>query len=101
MNMLPRDLFAVGVRLLGVWECLQGVSYVTSIVALRFGLAMPVQSYSRDGEMLNYLFFATADLAIGMSLMLGAEKLTVWLFREERPVSADLDAPAPSSPSDS
>lgn len=97
MTTPPRDLFAVGLRLLGVWECLQGVSYVTSVVALRFGFSAPVQSYNRDTELLNYLFFATADLALGMSLILGAEKATAWLYRErvEGQESADVIGEGP------
>jgi hypothetical protein len=83
--MLPRDYFAVGVRLMGLWECLRGVEYAMTVIALRLQISpSTLGPFEQRAELLNYLFYATSNIAIGVCLLVGAEQLTAWVFRERK-----------------
>jgi hypothetical protein len=80
--MRPRDWFAVGLRLFGVWACIRGFDYGISLAALRLGLGTSQASpFDRHAEVLSYLFFASADIALGVCLIMAAEQIADFAFR--------------------
>lgn len=91
MAMRPRDWFAVGVRLLGVWAFVRAFEYVVALGAIRLSIVPPSQigPFDAPSQLFYYLCYATADLALAAFLILGAEQITRLVFREPKPVEPD------------
>jgi hypothetical protein len=83
MTMRPRDLFSVGLRLFGVWMGLRGFDYIVNVISIRLGLTPSSTGFAlnQHAEELWYLFYASADITIGVCLILGAEQFADFAFR--------------------
>jgi hypothetical protein len=79
--MTPRDWFALGVRLFGVWMLIRAAAYIASFVDLKLGLT-PIP-FSGGGNPTGYLLYATFDLALAALFLLWTRKLVNWTYGED------------------
>ncbi|MGD9636673.1 MAG: hypothetical protein AB7G28_24945 [Pirellulales bacterium] len=92
--MRPRDWFAVGVRLMGVWIFYErGFSYLLAFGAdrLRLNQSPLAGDIDTSGNEQYYIWYALGCTALAAYLVFGAEHLTRWAFRE--PAAPPQDSP--------
>lgn len=73
--MKPRDWFAVGVRLFGIWMLLQCLDDLRTIVDILAGLFTPVRT-----PIAAYAVHAVINSVVGMYLLSGAPGITSLAF---------------------
>jgi hypothetical protein len=89
-----KDLFAVGVRLFGVWLVTVGITYVAAFVD---GKLYPVTDKARDSSAAN-LIYATFDFALAAFFLLWTHVIVGWAYGGERDSVAELDASGDETP---
>lgn len=84
--MHPRDWFAVGVRLFGVYVFYRSIAYFLSFLSYRLdlmsrsGLAQELDTSQSHSS--YYGVFAAGYFALSYVLVFGAERITRWAFGE-------------------
>ncbi len=71
-----KELFALGVRLFGVWLMTTGVMYVAAFVD---GKLYPISDRARDSAAAN-LIYATFDLALAAFFLLWTQVIVGWTY---------------------
>lgn len=77
--MKHRDLFALGVRLFGIWLICRGVTGVASFVD---GKLYPASEKSKDSTA-AYLIYAVIDFALAAIFLLWTRAVVSWSYGEE------------------
>jgi hypothetical protein len=83
-----KDLFALGVRLFGVWLITRGVTYVEMFVDYKL---YPTSEKARDSAA-GTLIYATLDFALAAFFLLWTRVIVAWCYGEE-PGIAKADEP--------
>ena len=91
-----RDLFALGVRLFGVWLITGGIVYVAAFID---GKLYPASDRARDSSAAN-LIYATIDFAVAAFFLLWTHVIVGWTYGSERELvnedeHATVEDPAP------
>ena len=89
--MSARDLFGVGVRLLGLWIGYTGLQYVLSWISLSMGDSFPERDFRRE-----YLLSAIVYSLTGLALFVGAPALEGIAYGQ--PLDAAEDVAADEEP---
>ena len=96
-----RDLFALGVRLLGAWLIVRGFSYVEGFVDFQLYPVSDRARYSSAG----YLIYATVDFGLAAFFLLWTRVIVSWTYGEESEIDheqpADVDAGTGGQPPES
>jgi hypothetical protein len=71
-----KDVFALGVRLFGVWLVTNGIVYVAAFVD---GKLYPVSDRARDSAAAN-LIYATFDFALAAFFLLWTHVIVRWTY---------------------
>jgi hypothetical protein len=71
-----KELFALGVRLFGVWLVTTGITYVAGFVD---GKLYPVSDRARDSAAAN-LIYATFDFALAAFFLLWTHVIVGWTY---------------------
>jgi hypothetical protein len=82
------ELFAVGVRLFGVWLLIQGAYYIEAFADVKL---YPVSDRARDSAG-GYLIYATVDLALAAFFLLWTRVIVNWSYGEEREIVKDEES---------
>jgi hypothetical protein len=85
-----KELFALGVRLFGVWLVTTGVTYVAGFVD---GKLYPISDRARDSAAAN-LIYATFDFALAAFFLLWTHVIVGWTYGGAPPKAAKEDEPA-------
>ena len=80
--MPPHELFAVGVRLFGVWMLVRAVDYLSAAFALNFIFKAADAENSPRGMM----SYAAAYLGLAALFLLGTRRLVRITYGEDRPL---------------
>jgi hypothetical protein len=93
--MRPRDWFAVGVRLVGLWLILHGCILALSLLSSHLTDAR--SSIERDfahasARMTGELIYIFGHWMIGGVVIYGAERVATWAYPEPRAIEDDVDA---------
>ena len=91
--MKPRDLFGVGVRLLGVWLLYHGATYIAGYADLKL---FPASTKIQDSST-GFLIYATIHLMLAAYFLLWTESLANWTYGDNAR-SQVKDPDARSSP---
>ena len=75
-SMKCKDLFALGVRLFGVWLITNGIVYVAAFID---GKLYPVTDKARDSAAAN-LIYATLDFALAAFFLLWTHVIVGWTY---------------------
>jgi hypothetical protein len=75
-----RKLFALGVRLFGVWLISRGVASVEAFADVKL---YPASDRARDAAA-GYLIYATLDFALAAFFLLWTRVIVAWSYGEER-----------------
>ena len=81
----PRDWFALGVRLFGIWLIARGMTYVASFADLKL---YPVSDKARDSAS-AHLIYAMLDFGLAALFLLGTRTIVDWSYGEEPGGTAD------------
>ena len=84
-----KDLFALGVRLFGVWLITRGLVYLEAFIDIKL---YPASDKARDGATAN-LIYTTLDFAPAAFFLLGTRSVVEWTYGEES--KDDKDEPIP------
>jgi hypothetical protein len=76
--MASRDLFAVGVRLFGVWLIARGATYAAAFVD---GKLYPATAAVRDSATAN-LIYAVIDFSLATFFLLWTRVIVAWTYGE-------------------
>ncbi len=71
-----RNLFALGVRLFGIWLITRGLSYVAAFADVKL---YPVSDRARDSAGAN-LIYATLDFALAVFFLLWTRAIVAWSY---------------------
>jgi len=74
-----KNLFALGVRLFGVWLITRGVAFVAAFVDLKL---YPPSDKARDYAAAN-LIYATLDFALAIFFLLWTRVIVAWSYGEK------------------
>jgi hypothetical protein len=74
-----RDLFALGVRLFGIWLITRGLTYVGAFIDVKL---YPVSGPTRDSAGAN-LIYATLDFALALVFLLWTRTIVTWSYGEK------------------
>lgn len=91
--MRPRDLFAVGVRLFGVWMLCRGATYVASFIDQKL---YPASERARDSAAV-YLIWGAIDFSLAALFLLWTRTFVMWSYGEE-PAVAAVGGPVDAEP---
>ncbi len=80
-----RELFALGVRLFGVWLITSGVAYVASFIYLKL---YPPSDQARDSAAAN-LIYATLDFGLAAFFLLWTRVIVAWSYGEQPGTASD------------
>src|SRR5438046_1647190 len=86
--MLCKDLFALGVRLFGIWLIMRGLLYVESFADMKL---YPASDKARDSAAAN-LIYATFDLGLAAFFLLWTRVIVVWTYGEEPEINQQREA---------
>jgi hypothetical protein len=75
-----RELFALGVRLFGIWLITRGVTYVAAFLDVKL---YPLSDKARDSATAN-LIYATLDFALASFFLLWTRVIVAWTYGEQR-----------------
>jgi hypothetical protein len=85
----PRDWFSVGVRLFALWVIYDGVTYLMAVFANRlvyFTQPDAITGFNAPQHTLtDYAVYSVGALCGGFALLVKAEELTRWAFKEPPP----------------
>ncbi len=84
-----KDLFALGVRLFGVWLIMNGIFYVAGFID---GKLYPASDRARDSAAAN-LIYASLDFAVAAFFLLWTHVIVGWTYGAE-PETADEEPEA-------
>jgi hypothetical protein len=83
-----KDLFALGVRLFGVWLITHGVWYVAGFADVKL---YPTSDKARDSAAAN-LIYATLDFALAAFFLLWTRVIVAWSYGEEGAIAKEEEA---------
>jgi hypothetical protein len=83
-----RDLFALGVRLLGIWLITRGIYYVEGFADVKL---YPASDRAPDSAAGN-LIYATLDFALAAFFLLWTRVIVAWSYGEDREITTDAEA---------
>ena len=78
--MKPRELFSLGIRLLGVWLLYQGATYIAGFADMKL---FPSTTKAQDSASV-YLIYATMHFSIAVFFLLWTETLVNWSYGSQR-----------------
>jgi hypothetical protein len=82
-----RDLFALGVRLLGVWLVMRGLLYVEAFVDGKLYPSSDRTAYHAAGT----LIYATFDFGLAAFFLFWTHIIVGWTYGEERGSSREVE----------
>jgi hypothetical protein len=85
-----RDLFALGVRLLGVWLVMRGLLYVEAFVDGKLYPSSDRTAYHAAGT----LIYATFDFGLAAFFLFWTHIIVGWTYGEEPGIGIDPQRPA-------
>ncbi len=91
-----RDLFALGVRLIGIWLITRGLTYVEAFADTKL---YPVSDRSRDSAGGN-LIYATLDFALAAFFLLWTRAIVTWSYGEKSGIDENAETGAGRSSDD-
>ncbi|MFI5459112.1 MAG: hypothetical protein ACHRXM_27095 [Isosphaerales bacterium] len=83
-----KNLFALGVRLIGVWLMTRGITYVASFAELKL---YPPSDKARDAAAAN-LIYATFDFALAAFFLIWTRVIVAWSYGEKSGVAEEDEA---------
>jgi len=83
-----KDLFALGVRLFGIWLITRGLSYVEAFADMKL---YPASDRTRDSAAAN-LIYATLDFGLAAFFLLWTQVVVAWTYGEEPEISQQQEA---------
>jgi hypothetical protein len=86
--MTCKDLFALGVRLFGVWLIVRVLTNLESFVDLKL---YPSSEKARDSAT-AYLIYATLDLALAVFFLLWTKVIVAWSYDDEPGIAKEEGA---------
>lgn len=86
--MTCKNLFALGVRLFGIWLITNAVTYVAAFADLKL---YPPSDKARDSAAAN-LIYATLDFALAAFFLLWTRVIVAWSYGEKSEVAEEDEA---------